>query len=192
MSKQVQGYSCNICGKYSGDLTKAKAHMEAKHFPSSTGYTCQCCDRWFKTKNALSIHMSREHRDRMWKCFNGVERTMNHLLQGNWTLLRTCSTSVRRGRVRWPDGRAACATSLLTEVGRMCATTLKVATIPMLFNTPAPPATRCATQWGPWKYTSPMCTVQVFESQLCGKCDNKIAIIELNSLICARHPIQSP
>jgi len=63
MSKQVQGYTCNICGKYSGDLTKAKAHMEAKHFPSSTGYTCHCCDRWFKTKNALSIHISREHRD---------------------------------------------------------------------------------------------------------------------------------
>ena len=71
MSRQVQGYSCNICGKFSGDLTKAKAHMEAKHFPSSTGYTCHCCDRWFKTKNALSIHMSREHRDRMWTGLKG-------------------------------------------------------------------------------------------------------------------------
>jgi len=65
LSKEAQGYSCNICGKHSGDLTKAKAHMEAKHFPSSTGYTCQCCNRWFKTKNALCIHMSREHRDRL-------------------------------------------------------------------------------------------------------------------------------
>ena len=170
MSKQVQGYSCNICGKFSGDLTKAKAHMEAKHFPSSTGYTCHCCDRWFKTKNALSIHMSREHRDRMWNGLMGLklERTMNDLLQGNWTLLRTCSTSVRRKRVRWPDGRATCATSLLIEVDRMCAITSRVATIPMLFNTPAPPVTRSATQWGRWKYTNRMCTVQVSESQLWG------------------------
>ena len=81
MSKQVQGYSCNICGKYSGDLTKAKAHMEVEHFPSSTGYTCHCCERWFKTKNALSIHMSREHRDRLWKWTLWIDSPGNALNQ---------------------------------------------------------------------------------------------------------------
>ena len=96
MSKQVQGYSCNICGKYSGDLTKAKAHMEAKHFPSSTGYTCHCCDRWFKTKNALSIHMSREHRDsRMWNSFNEAQTWTD-----NWTLLNEPSPA---GKLNSPE-----------------------------------------------------------------------------------------
>ena len=79
--EEAQGYSCNICGKHSGDLTKAKAHMEAKHFPSSTGYTCQCCNRWFKTKNALCIHMSREHRDRLWKWTLWIDSPGNALNQ---------------------------------------------------------------------------------------------------------------
>ena len=59
-----KSYSCNLCGKQSPNLSKAKSHIEAKHFPSSTGYICKCCHQWFKTRNALSIHMSREHRNK--------------------------------------------------------------------------------------------------------------------------------
>ena len=59
-----KSYSCNLCEKQSPNLSKAKSHIEAKHFPSSTGYICKCCHQWFKTRNALSIHMSREHRDK--------------------------------------------------------------------------------------------------------------------------------
>ena len=64
LKKEAHGYSCNLCGKKCSDLSKAKSHIEAKHFPSSTGYICNCCHQWFKTKNALSIHMSREHRNK--------------------------------------------------------------------------------------------------------------------------------
>ena len=64
LKKEAHGYSCNLCGKKCSDLSKAKSHIEAKHFPSSTGYICSCCHQWFKTKNALSIHMSREHRNK--------------------------------------------------------------------------------------------------------------------------------
>ena len=64
LKKELHGYSCNLCGKKCSDLSKAKSHIEAKHFPSSTGYICSCCHQWFKTKNALSIHMSREHRNK--------------------------------------------------------------------------------------------------------------------------------
>ena len=64
LKKELHGYSCNLCGKQCSDLSKAKSHIEAKHFPSSTGYICNCCHQWFKTKNALSIHMSREHRNK--------------------------------------------------------------------------------------------------------------------------------
>ena len=64
LRKELHGYSCNLCGKKCSDLSKAKSHIEAKHFPSSTGYICSCCHQWFKTKNALSIHMSREHRNK--------------------------------------------------------------------------------------------------------------------------------
>ena len=65
LKKEVHGYSCNLCGKQCSDLSKAKSHIEARHFPSSTGYTCNCCHQWFKTKNALSIHISREHRNKI-------------------------------------------------------------------------------------------------------------------------------
>ena len=64
LRKELHGYSCNLCGKQSPSLSKAKSHVEAKHFPSSTGYICKCCHQWFKTRNALSIHMSREHRNK--------------------------------------------------------------------------------------------------------------------------------
>jgi len=60
--KDTGGYCCTLCGKHSSDLTKAKGHLEAKHFPSSTGYCCEVCNKWCKTKNALACHVSQQHR----------------------------------------------------------------------------------------------------------------------------------
>jgi len=60
--KYAGGYSCTLCGKQSSDLTKAKGHLEAKHFPSTTGYSCEVCNKWCKTKNALACHVSQLHR----------------------------------------------------------------------------------------------------------------------------------
>jgi len=60
--KNSGGYTCTLCGKQSADLTKAKGHLEAKHFPSSTGYSCDVCNKWCKTKNALACHVSQLHR----------------------------------------------------------------------------------------------------------------------------------
>jgi len=60
--KAAGGYTCTLCGKQSSDLTKAKGHLEAKHFPSTTGYSCEVCNKWCKTKNALACHVSQQHR----------------------------------------------------------------------------------------------------------------------------------
>ena len=55
-------YSCSICGKVSSTTTTAKTHLEASHFPSSTGYECQVCGIVLNTKNALAVHMSKKHK----------------------------------------------------------------------------------------------------------------------------------
>ena len=54
--------SCTLCGKICRDTDNAKNHLEAKHFPSETGYSCQLCPKICKTKNALACHMSQNHR----------------------------------------------------------------------------------------------------------------------------------
>jgi len=52
---------CLVCGKQSPSLTNAKHHFEAMHFASS-GYNCEFCPKFTKTKHALDCHISRSHR----------------------------------------------------------------------------------------------------------------------------------
>ena len=59
---QDKTFSCLICGKISRHLHHAKAHLEASHFPSESGYECQVCGICLKTKNALAVHMSKKHK----------------------------------------------------------------------------------------------------------------------------------
>ena len=52
---------CLVCGKQSPCYAKAKHHFEAIHF-ASTGYNCEFCPKFSKTKHALDCHISRSHR----------------------------------------------------------------------------------------------------------------------------------
>jgi len=61
-SKEATGYSCNFCGRTRNDITAMKLHMEAYHFPSYEGHTCDVCNKHCKTKHALSCHKSRYHK----------------------------------------------------------------------------------------------------------------------------------
>jgi len=61
LTKQGSVYICNLCGKECRDLTRAREHLEAKHFPSS-GYSCPHCSKHCKTKHALTCHISVYHR----------------------------------------------------------------------------------------------------------------------------------
>jgi len=61
-SKEAMGYSCNFCGRTRNDITAMKLHMEAYHFPSYEGHTCDVCNKHCKTKHALSCHKSRYHK----------------------------------------------------------------------------------------------------------------------------------
>ena len=49
---------CDHVSKRSGDLTK---HIQAKHM-QSPGFHCQYCDKFCPSKNALTSHVSRNHR----------------------------------------------------------------------------------------------------------------------------------
>ena len=61
-TKKTRGYSCNLCEISTNDFTSMKFHMEAKHFPSCEGYTCDVCQKHCKTRHALSTHKSRYHK----------------------------------------------------------------------------------------------------------------------------------
>ena len=59
-----KSYSCYVCGKVSRDLYNAKRHLEDKHFRSDSGYKCQLCGVFCATLNALTKHMSCQHRNK--------------------------------------------------------------------------------------------------------------------------------
>jgi len=63
-AKSDYGYNCNLCGQHRADFTAMKDHMEACHFPSSVGYTCQICFKLCKTNHALMCHNSIYHRQK--------------------------------------------------------------------------------------------------------------------------------
>ena len=55
---------CSLCGKVSRDLYNAKDHLEAKHFPSESGYNCEFCGKTYKSKGSLTSHVSLMHRNK--------------------------------------------------------------------------------------------------------------------------------
>ena len=61
-TKEAQGYSCNFCGRPRNDFSAMKLHMEACHFPSYEGHTCDICQKHCKTSHALACHKSRYHK----------------------------------------------------------------------------------------------------------------------------------
>ena len=63
--------ACLVCGKESPSYTNAKNHFEAMHFASS-GYNCEFCPKFMKTKHALDCHISRNHRNEKQAKFNEI------------------------------------------------------------------------------------------------------------------------
>jgi len=63
LSKLDQGYyDCLLCDKVCRDLTRARQHLEAKHFPNTSGFRCTICAKQCKTKHALTCHNSIYHK----------------------------------------------------------------------------------------------------------------------------------
>ena len=62
-SKNLDGtFSCQICGKNSGKwLTHIKNHVET-HL-EGLSFNCPMCEKTFRSRNALSIHKHRHHKD---------------------------------------------------------------------------------------------------------------------------------
>jgi len=61
----LNGWLCTICGKNNTQKCNVLSHVESAHFPGTFLYTCSYCAKELKTKNALNIHIRREHRHRM-------------------------------------------------------------------------------------------------------------------------------
>ena len=53
----LNGWLCTICGK----CNTQKCNVESAHFAGTFLYTCSYCSKEIKTKNALNIHVRREH-----------------------------------------------------------------------------------------------------------------------------------
>jgi len=53
-------YSCRKCGRAFGQKAAAKNHVEAKHVQTD-GFDCSFCQKTFKTRNSLNVHISTKH-----------------------------------------------------------------------------------------------------------------------------------
>ena len=61
-------YFCQICQKFTfRSRYNVRNHVEAVHFPNVFSYSCDFCEKAVGSKNALSIHMTRMHKN--WTCF---------------------------------------------------------------------------------------------------------------------------
>jgi MinD superfamily P-loop ATPase len=77
MVKQYDGtWGCSECDfvtKYQATLTN---HVEAKHLQSD-GYSCQYCNKFCPTKNALKCHIYQRHSQKNNKSFwNGPSQIL--------------------------------------------------------------------------------------------------------------------
>jgi len=56
-------FRCTLCDMFSHNgRAHVRNHVEAKHFPDLFTYSCEHCDKTFKTKCNLAMHRSRVHR----------------------------------------------------------------------------------------------------------------------------------
>ena len=57
-------YFCQICQKFTfRSRYNVRNHVEAVHFPNVFSYSCDFCEKAVGSKNALSIHMTRMHKN---------------------------------------------------------------------------------------------------------------------------------
>ena len=57
-------FTCALCEFGASSRHKAFCHIEAKHFQDSpVTYSCQFCGKFVSSKNALGIHITRNHKE---------------------------------------------------------------------------------------------------------------------------------
>jgi len=57
-------FTCGLCQFGASSRHKAFCHIEAKHFQDSpVTYSCQFCGKFVSSKNALGIHITRNHKE---------------------------------------------------------------------------------------------------------------------------------
>ena len=59
-NRQKQGKQCKVCGK-EGRATDIMGHIEAHHL-DGVSIPCNQCDKIFRSRNSLSYHVSKQHR----------------------------------------------------------------------------------------------------------------------------------
>ena len=56
-------FTCALCQFGASSRHKAFCHIESKHFQDSpVTYTCPFCGKTAQTKNAIGLHISRNHK----------------------------------------------------------------------------------------------------------------------------------
>ena len=56
-------FTCAVCQFGASSRHKAFCHIESKHFQDSpVTYTCPFCGKTAQTKNAIGLHISRNHK----------------------------------------------------------------------------------------------------------------------------------
>jgi len=70
-SYKDNSWSCTVCGKVAANKTNLINHVESAHFAGTFQNTCTRCGKEMKTRNALNMHIKREHRQKadsnVWK-----------------------------------------------------------------------------------------------------------------------------
>lgn len=59
--KNENGWTCGLCGYEGRHRNGVILHVDAHHLDTG-GYTCQICEKFCPSKNALNAHVSRYHR----------------------------------------------------------------------------------------------------------------------------------
>ena len=54
-------FRCRVCGWIHKHRFAAKLHIESKHFPTESGYSCDLCYKLFNTFSALKSHNHSYH-----------------------------------------------------------------------------------------------------------------------------------
>ena len=62
VAKRANLWHCIVCGYFNKIRVRTLMHIEAMHV-GSIGYRCGSCNKFCSSKNALSIHVSRYHRE---------------------------------------------------------------------------------------------------------------------------------
>ena len=55
-------FACTLCDLKNLQKCNVMNHIESQHFPGTFVYMCEYCHKEFQSKNALNVHISRNHK----------------------------------------------------------------------------------------------------------------------------------